>query len=76
MIFNGKVLKYIEIEKQGRQDNEYFCMYRYKEEFEPIENIKVYPNIEDRWYEDFISKKKILEAKENGAIIVNIERMK
>ena len=75
MIVNRKVLKYIEIEKQGRQDNEYFCMYRYKEEFEPIENIKLYPNIEDRWYEDFIGKKKILEAKENGAVIVNIECM-
>lgn len=75
MIINGRVLKYVEIEKQGRSDREYFCLYRYKEEFEPIENIEIYPDIKDRWYEDFLCKKTILEAKENSAIIVNIERI-
>jgi len=72
---NGNVFKLIEIEYQGGYEGEYFCFYRYKEECEPEENKVRWINKEDRWYEDYITQKQILQAIESGVEFVDKENI-
>lgn len=65
-LFSGKVLKNLKIESCGHTDKDFFCFYRYKDEYEPKINKIKYPNAEDRWYEDYISIEQITEAKLSG----------
>jgi hypothetical protein len=71
--WNGNVLKLVEIESQGGYEGEWFCFYRYKEEYELESNKKRWTNPEDRWYEDYMTQKQILQAIEGGAEFIDKE---
>lgn len=47
-LFSEKVLKNLKIESCGYTDKDFFCLYRYKDKYEPEINRIKYPNIEDR----------------------------
>lgn len=68
---NGNVLKFVEIEKQGGYEGEYFCFYRYKDECELEANKLIWVNPEDRWYEDYMTQKQILQAIKGGAEFID-----
>lgn len=68
---NGNVLKLVEIEGQGRYEGEYLCYYEYKEECEPEVNKLKYPNPEDRWYENYMNQRQILQAINGGAEFID-----
>ena len=72
---NGNVLKLVEVEKQGGYEGEYFCFYRYKDECELEVNKKRWVNPEDRWYEDYMTQKQILQAIEGGAEFIDKENI-
>lgn len=73
--FNGGVLKELIVFSCGHTELDFFCFYRYKNEYEPKINKLKYPNIEDRWYEDYMTLWQITEAKLSG-VNVDITRIK
>lgn len=65
-MFRGNTLKELKLESCGHTDKEFFCYYRYKDDCEPEANKIKYPNIKDRWYEDYMMLGIISEAKLSG----------
>ncbi|KLU61731.1 hypothetical protein CEB3_c19100 [Peptococcaceae bacterium CEB3] len=74
-MINGSDLKLVKIERHGGYLGEWFCFYKYKEECEPEANKVRWPNPEDRWYEDYLVEKQILQAIAGGAEFVDEENI-
>lgn len=66
-IGKGKMLKKVIVETCGRTEDEFFCYYEYKDECEPEENKRKYPNPKDRGYETYMDLLTITEARKHGA---------
>lgn len=72
---SGAILSEIIVEQSGHTENDFLCCYQYKDEYEPEENKRRFPNKKDRQYEGYMCLSTITQAKRNGAK-VDIETYK